>query len=351
MPSLNASEPGELERQLVAVDGVERAVVHGRLEVDDRVAGQVAAQPRVLDALLDGGNELPRNRAAEDVVLEHEVCAARQRLHPDLAVAELAVAAGLLLVAAVRLDRRGDRLAIRDPGRLEVHLDAEAPFQLRDGDLDVQLSLPGEQQLLRLRIAHVADGRVLFLEAVHRRADLVFVAAALRLDRVRQHRLGERDRRERPGPSALSASVSLVSVSFSLATAPRSPARSSGTLVAVLPCITDQVPEPLRRLPRHVEHGRIGLERARHHAEQRDAPGERIGHRLPDERGVRARRRGLARDLLARRRIERAERPLSGRRQIVDDGVEHERDADVRQRRGAHERSNLAGAARPCAGR
>ena len=119
-----------------------------------------------------------------------------QRLDLDLAVAELAVAAGLLLVAAVRLGRRLDRLAVRDARRLEVHVDAEPPLQLRDGHLDVQLSLAGEQQLLGLRVAAVADRRVFFLEPVHRRADLVFVAAALRLDRVRQHRLGELDRRE-----------------------------------------------------------------------------------------------------------------------------------------------------------
>ena len=83
--------------------------------------------------------------------------AARQRLHLDLAVAELAVAAGLLLVPAVRFGAGRDRLAVRNPRRLEVHLDAEAPLQLRDGDLDVQLSLAGEQQLVRLRIAAVPD--------------------------------------------------------------------------------------------------------------------------------------------------------------------------------------------------
>ena len=106
--------------------------------------------------------------AAEDVVLELEVAAARQRLHADLAVAELAVAAGLLLVPAVRLGGRRDRLAVGNPRRLEVDLDAEPPLQLRDGDLDVQLALAGEQQFVRLRIARVADGRILFLQPLHR---------------------------------------------------------------------------------------------------------------------------------------------------------------------------------------
>ena len=64
-----------------------------------------------------------------------------ERLDLDLAVAELAVAAGLLLVAAVRFGRGLDRLAIRDARRLQVDVDAEAALQLGDGDLDVQLAL------------------------------------------------------------------------------------------------------------------------------------------------------------------------------------------------------------------
>ena len=117
------------------------AVEHGDAEVDHRIAGQIAAGPRVLDPLLDRRHELARNRPAEDVVDELEVGAAAQRLDADLAVAELPVAAGLLLVAPVRLGGRLDRLAIRDARRLQVHVDAEAALQLRDRHLDVQLSL------------------------------------------------------------------------------------------------------------------------------------------------------------------------------------------------------------------
>ena len=82
-----------------------RAVEHRHAEIDHRIAGEVAARPRVLDALLDRRHELARDRAAEDVVDELEIGAARQRLDFDLAVAELAVAAGLLLVPAVRFGR------------------------------------------------------------------------------------------------------------------------------------------------------------------------------------------------------------------------------------------------------
>ena len=190
-----------------------------------------------------------------------------QRLHADLAVAELAVAAGLLLVAAVRLGGRRDRLAVGDPRRLQVHLDAEAALQLGDRDLDVELALAGEEQLLGLRIAAVADEGSSSSSRWIERADLVLVAAGLRLDGVGEHRLGELDGRERQSGSPLSPSVSPVSVSLSLATAPRSPAWSSGTCVWVFPCSTSGAPRRSGGVARLVVHGGIGLQGARHHAE------------------------------------------------------------------------------------
>ncbi len=126
-----------------------RAVEHRHAEVDHRVARKVAADARLLDPLLHGGDELPGNGAAENVVHELEVGAARERLHLDLAVAELAVAAGLFLVAAVRLGGGLDRLPIRNARRLQVDVHAEAALQLRHRHFDVQLALAREQELLR----------------------------------------------------------------------------------------------------------------------------------------------------------------------------------------------------------
>ena len=210
---------------------------------------------------LDGRHELPRNRAAEDVVHELEVGAARQRLDLDLAVAELAVAAGLLLVAAVRFRGRLDRLAIRDARRLQVDVDAEPALQLGDRHLDVQLALAGEQQLLGLRIAAVADRRILFLEPVHRRADLVLVAAALRLDRVGQHRLGKRDRRETRSASALSPSDVVRQRVLQLGDRAQIAGLDLRHVRLRLALQQHQMPEPLRRVLRLVVHGGVGLQR------------------------------------------------------------------------------------------
>ena len=247
---------------------------------------------------LDRRNELARDRAAEDVVDELEVAAARQRLELHLAVAELAVAAGLLLVPAVRLGGRGDRLAVGNPRQLQVDLDAEPALQLRDRHLDVRLSLAGEQQLLGLRVAVVAERRILFLQPVQRGADLLFVAAALRLDRVGDHRLGELDRRGRGTPQLLSAEQIARQRFLELGDGAEVAGLDLRHRGLGLALEQEQMPEPFRHVAGDVVHGGVGLERARDHPEQRDPSGERIGDRLPDEGRERA---GLRR-LIARSR-------------------------------------------------
>src|SRR6185436_2293768 len=100
---------GDLERHLRGVDVVVLAVVELHLEVDHRVAGDEALHPRLLNALLDRGDEVLRDGAPEDVVHEREVAAAGEGLHADLAITELAVSARLLLVPPMPLRRALDR--------------------------------------------------------------------------------------------------------------------------------------------------------------------------------------------------------------------------------------------------
>ena len=78
-----------------------------------------AVRHRLLAALLDRRDEALRDHAALDLVDELEAVAVGQRLDLDVAVAELAAPAGLLLVAPVGLGRPADRLAVGDARRLE----------------------------------------------------------------------------------------------------------------------------------------------------------------------------------------------------------------------------------------
>ena len=173
---------GDLEGHFRRVDIVVLPVLQSDAEIDHREAGQVALLARVLDPLLDRGDVLARDRAAEDLVDELEVGAARQRLDRDLAVGELPMASRLLLVPAVRVRGLRDRLAVRHLRRMEDHLYAVLLLQLRHHDLDVELSLSGDEELLRLLVAPQGDGGVFLDDAVDRGAELVLVAARLRLD-------------------------------------------------------------------------------------------------------------------------------------------------------------------------
>ena len=65
-------------------------------------------------AFLDRRDEVSRHHAAADLVLELEAGAARQRLDVEHDIAELAVAAGLLLVPAALDDAFLDGFVVAD---------------------------------------------------------------------------------------------------------------------------------------------------------------------------------------------------------------------------------------------
>ncbi len=156
---------------------------------------------RLLDPLVHRRPEALRDHAADDLVHELVARVAVERLEPDLAVAELAAPAGLLLVAAVTPRLLADRLEVRHARRVEVDLDAEAPLEPVDRDLDVHLREAGEQLLAGLRVAAHLQRRVLLVQAPERGCHLLLVALRLRRDREAHHGLGEV---ERGGSIALS---------------------------------------------------------------------------------------------------------------------------------------------------
>jgi hypothetical protein len=108
---------------------------------------------RLLDPLVDGGPVALRDDAADNLVDELVALVAVDRLQHDLAVAELAAAAGLLLVAVPCARLRADRLQVRDARLVELDVDTEAALRALEGDLDVHLAHPREDLLARLRVA------------------------------------------------------------------------------------------------------------------------------------------------------------------------------------------------------
>ena len=186
-------------------------------------ARQVALFGGFDDAFFDGRDEVPGDGSAEDFVVELELSAARQRLHANPAIAELAVAAGLLLVAALHVGLAADGFAIRNLGRVQLDIHAVALLQAADDHFDVLLPAAGQQELLGLRVAIKAQRRVLFEDACAPRCPCGLRRCAS-WPRWRRRWKARAVHRRKAISEPLSASVSPVSVSFSLATPPMSPA-------------------------------------------------------------------------------------------------------------------------------
>src|SRR5947208_2506098 len=75
---------------------------------------------------------------------------ARQRCHLDPAVAELALAAGLLLVAPLSLFGRGDRLAVGDLRLRQLAGRRVLPLEPRERDVEVPLAHAADHRLARV---------------------------------------------------------------------------------------------------------------------------------------------------------------------------------------------------------
>ena len=111
---------------------------------------------RVDHALLHRRDVVARHHAAGDLLLELEAGRARQRLDLEHHVAELAVAAGLLLVPAAHGDRLADGLAIADGRRLRHDRHAEAVGEPLGGDAQMHLALAPDHHFVAFRIVHDA---------------------------------------------------------------------------------------------------------------------------------------------------------------------------------------------------
>ena len=93
-------------------------------------------------------------------------------IHANVHFAELAAAAGLLLVAVAPFGRWLDRLAIGDLGLLGFDFDLVAPLEPLADDLQVQLAHAVHHQLLGLRVAMELKRAVFFDDLVQRTGEL-----------------------------------------------------------------------------------------------------------------------------------------------------------------------------------
>ena len=155
------------------------AIVQGSLQADHGITGQRALLNGFLNALLNGGVEVLGDGAAEDFLGEDHVVLLLLRLEANPDVAELAAAAGLLLVTAVSLYLLLDLLPVGDLRRIQHGVHAEAALQLGDQHVQLLIAGAGDDLLLGLGVVGQGEGGIFLVQTVQAGADLVFLTLHL----------------------------------------------------------------------------------------------------------------------------------------------------------------------------
>ncbi|MCY1294133.1 hypothetical protein D9M68_575610 [compost metagenome] len=172
------------------------AVVHRDLDVLHREAGQRPGGQRRAHALLHRGNELSGNHPAFHRIDEFEAGAARQRFDAQEHLAELAGAAGLLLVPRMAFGRVRGGLAVGDARRGGAHFQLVAAGQALQQVTQVQFAHATQHGLLGRAVVFQAHAGVLHQQALQHFRQALLVAAAAGLDCHALHRRGEFQRLE-----------------------------------------------------------------------------------------------------------------------------------------------------------
>ena len=167
---------GDLEGDVLGIDGVHLAVVEVDLEVDDAVSGEDALAGGGHDAFLDGGDKGAVDVLAGEGFGEFDAAVAFLGFdaHPDFG--ELAGAAGLFFVAVFGFAAAFDGFAIGDFGFDEVEVDAEPGTEAGGDHLEVEFALAGDDGLMELGIDLVEEGLILLVERGEAGGDFVFLA-------------------------------------------------------------------------------------------------------------------------------------------------------------------------------
>ena len=173
---------GGLERDFRGVDRVIGAIVEHALEVDDRIAGERAVDHGFAQALFHGGEEVLGHAAAEHFLGEDHLLALLVGLEADPDIAELAAAAGLLLMTALLLHGLADLFTVGNARGVELGVHAEAGLELAHEHVDLNVARAGDDHLMGLGVVDDGKGRVLFIEAVEAGAELFLLTAGLGRD-------------------------------------------------------------------------------------------------------------------------------------------------------------------------
>ena len=157
-------------------------IVASHADAGERIARDHAVLHGLLDALIHGGNERARDATAHDLVDELVLGAVEQRLDTQVAIAELAGAAGLLLMTALGGGHATDGLAIRNAQRNDVRGDLGTILKTVEQHGHLGLAHCGDDGLGRLLVAVDAHGGIGLTGLLDEGEQLILVGAILGLN-------------------------------------------------------------------------------------------------------------------------------------------------------------------------
>ena len=151
------------------------AVQQGGFQANHGVPGQNAVLGCLTHTLFHSREEVLRHAAAEHVFGKLNVLT-RNGLELDPHIAKLAVAAGLLLVAALGLAALADGFAVGYARNFQRDLNAKLVLQLGNGIFQVLGAQAADDLLLGFGVNGKGNGRIFFDQAGQRAGNLALIA-------------------------------------------------------------------------------------------------------------------------------------------------------------------------------
>src|SRR5207253_3960287 len=124
------------------------------------VAREDAARERLLNPFIDRLDEIRRNRASDDLVLEDVAGTRLAWIEMDLRVGVLAAPTALSHITTFAVGPARERLLVGHLRTADARLNVELAFETVDDDLKVQLAHAGNDDLARRRVGFHAHRRI-----------------------------------------------------------------------------------------------------------------------------------------------------------------------------------------------
>ena len=170
---------GSLKGDFGRVHRVVGAIHQGGLQEHHRIARQHTVLARLPQALLHSGEEVLRHTAAEHLLGKDHLLALVLGLKDNMHIAELAAAAGLLLMTALLAHLLADLLAVGHPGGIQLRIHTEAALQLADQHINLNVTGAGDHHLVGLGVIHHRKGGIFLVQADQAGANLLVLATGL----------------------------------------------------------------------------------------------------------------------------------------------------------------------------